>query len=62
MSLAVLTPFTGAAASKSGQRRWRKRLLPVGDVHYQGPTLYLPPGWRLDRVDRESSPGCQVVT
>ena len=40
MSLAVLTPFTGTPASKSGQRAWRKRLLPVGDVHYQGRTLH----------------------
>ena len=43
MSLAVLTPFTGAPASKSGQRAWRKRLLPVGQVRYEGRTLHFLP-------------------
>lgn len=39
MTAAILTPFTtaGAAVSKAG--RWRKKLLPVGEIHYKGRTL-----------------------
>lgn len=39
MTRAVLTPFTGAKATRTGQRQWRKRLLPVGRVRYEGRTL-----------------------
>ena len=39
MPSAVLTPFTGRPAESLGNRRWRKLLLPVGDVQYQGRVL-----------------------
>lgn len=39
MTTAVLTPFTRSPAKAAGQRLWRKRLLPVGDVQYEGRTL-----------------------
>jgi len=39
MTAAVLTPFTAAEAVELGNRLWRKRLLPVGDVEYKGRTL-----------------------
>jgi hypothetical protein len=38
VTLAVLTPFTGATARKSGTRWW-KRLLPVGEIDYEGRKL-----------------------
>ena len=41
MSAAVLTPFTGSnRAVELGNRVWRKRVLPVGDVDYKGRTLH----------------------
>jgi hypothetical protein len=37
----VITPFSWASpAIELGNRRWRKRILPVGDVAYQGRTLH----------------------
>ncbi len=36
---AVLTPFSRNPAIELGNRRWRKRLLPVGEIHYQGRVL-----------------------
>jgi hypothetical protein len=39
MPSAILTPFTGRPAESVGNRRWRKLLLPVGDVQYQGRVL-----------------------
>lgn len=38
MSLALLTPFTGAKAQQAGSR-WRKKLLPLGTIHYRGRVL-----------------------
>jgi hypothetical protein len=40
MTAAVLTPFTSASAVELGNRIWRKKLLPVGDVDYKGRTLH----------------------
>jgi hypothetical protein len=40
MPVAVLTPFTRGRAVKSGDLLWRKKVLPVGDVEYQGRTLH----------------------
>lgn len=39
MTAAVLTPFTAGEAVELGNRVWRKRLLPIGDVEYKGRTL-----------------------
>lgn len=39
MTAAVLTPFHSASAVELGNRVWRKKLLPVGDVEYKGRTL-----------------------
>lgn len=38
MSVAILTPFTGDSAKQAGQK-WRKKLLPVGEIAYKGRTL-----------------------
>jgi hypothetical protein len=35
----VLTPFHGSRAVELGNRVWRKKLLPVGNVEYEGRTL-----------------------
>lgn len=40
MTTAVLTPFSGAQAVELGNRIWRKRVLPVGDVEYKGRILH----------------------
>ena len=40
MTTAVLTPFSGAKAIELGNRLWRKRVLPVGDIDYKGRTLH----------------------
>ena len=45
MPSAVLTPFTGRPAESVGNRKWRKLLLPVGDVQYQGRTLHFSPDY-----------------
>lgn len=39
MTSAVLTPFTAGEAVELGNRVWRKKLLPVGEVEYKGRTL-----------------------
>ncbi len=39
MSALVLTPFTAGKAVDLGNRVWRKRLLPVGEIEYKGRTL-----------------------
>jgi hypothetical protein len=39
MTLAVLTPFHGSQAVELGNRMWRKKILPVGDVEYKGRIL-----------------------
>lgn len=40
MTAAVLTPFTASEAVELGNRIWRKRVLPVGDVEYKGRLLH----------------------
>jgi len=40
MTAAVLTPFSGSKAIELGNRLWRKRVLPVGDIDYKGRTLH----------------------
>ena len=37
---ALLTPFDRGNAVELGNKLWRKRVLPVGDVQYQGRTLH----------------------
>jgi hypothetical protein len=44
MSLALLTPFTGAKAQQAGGR-WRKKLLPLGTIHYKGRVLNFDRGY-----------------
>jgi len=39
MTSAVLTPFARTAAQPAGGSRWRKRLLPVGEIDYKGRRL-----------------------
>jgi hypothetical protein len=39
VTLAILTPFTGTEAVELGNRFWRKKVLPVGEVEYQGRIL-----------------------
>lgn len=39
MTSAVLTPFTVSEAVELGNRVWRKRVLPVGEVEYKGRIL-----------------------
>jgi hypothetical protein len=45
MPSAVLTPFTRSAARRTGERQWRKRILPVGEIHYEGRNLRFDPGY-----------------
>jgi hypothetical protein len=40
MTALVLTPFTTAPAVELGNRLWRKKVLPVGDVEYKGRLLH----------------------
>ena len=40
MTAAVLTPFHGSPAVELGNRLWRKKLLPVGEVEYKGRMLH----------------------
>lgn len=40
MTAAVLTPFHGSTAVELGNRIWRKKVLPVGDVEYKGRLLH----------------------
>jgi hypothetical protein len=39
VSAAVLTPFTSHRATPAGPGRWRKKLLPIGEISYQGRVL-----------------------
>jgi hypothetical protein len=50
VSIAVLTPFTGAKAKQAGGR-WRKRLLPIGEINYQGRVLKFTRGYLADLVN-----------
>jgi hypothetical protein len=40
MTAAVLAPFYRSRAVELGNRLWRKKVLPVGDVEYKGRTLH----------------------
>jgi hypothetical protein len=40
VTAAVLTPFTAGQAVELGNRLWRKKVLPVGDVEYKGRLLH----------------------
>jgi len=40
VTAAVLTPFHGSPAVELGNRMWRKKVLPVGDVEYKGRLLH----------------------
>jgi hypothetical protein len=40
VTAAVLTPFTADDAVELGNRAWRKKLLPVGEVEYKGRMLH----------------------
>jgi hypothetical protein len=42
---ALLTPFDRGNAIELGNHKWRKRILPVGDVEYQGRTLHFTPSY-----------------
>ena len=44
MSFALLTPFTAGKATRAGGK-WRKKLLPVGEIHYKGRTLKFTPDY-----------------
>jgi len=50
VSLALLTPFTGAAAKQAGSR-WRKKLLPLGEIHYKGRVLNFDRGYLAGLVE-----------
>lgn len=42
---AILTPFFRGSAIELGNRTWKKRVLPVGDVEYNGRTLHFTKGY-----------------
>lgn len=42
---ALLTPFDTGSAIELGNQLWKKRVLPVGDIEYQGRTLHFTPGY-----------------
>jgi hypothetical protein len=48
---ALLTPFDRGNAIELGNRLWRKRVLPVGDVQYQGRTLHFTPKYLTGLAD-----------
>ena len=39
----VISPFTFSSAVELANRLWRKRILPIGDIEYQGRTLNFTP-------------------
>jgi hypothetical protein len=43
MPAAVLTPFFRDAAIELGSQQWRKKVLPIGDVAYEGRMLHFTP-------------------
>jgi hypothetical protein len=47
MTTAVLTPISNAPAVELGNRMWRKKLLPVGDIEYKGRTLHFTPQYLM---------------
>jgi hypothetical protein len=44
VSFALLTPFTAGKATQAGGK-WRKKLLPVGEIKYKGRTLKFTPDY-----------------
>ena len=44
MSFALLTPFTAGKATQAGGK-WRKKLLPVGEINYKGRVLKFTPDY-----------------
>jgi hypothetical protein len=44
VSFALLTPFTAGPATKAAGK-WRKKLLPVGEINYKGRTLKFTPDY-----------------
>jgi len=50
MSLALLTPFTGHQARQAGGK-WRKKLLPLGEIHYKGRVLNFDRGYLSGLVE-----------
>src|SRR6516165_3695663 len=51
MTSLVLTPFTTGRPIELAGGLWRKKLLPVGEVAYQGRTLRFTPGYLRDLAD-----------
>jgi hypothetical protein len=49
-SAAILTPFFRGNAIELGNRQWKKRVLPVGDVQYQGRMLHFTKQYNDDLV------------
>lgn len=49
-SFAVLTPFARGKAQATGTGRWRKKLLPVGEINYQGRVLKFTPKYLGDLI------------
>lgn len=47
---AVLTPFDRGTVIELGNRQWKKRVLPVGDVQYQGRMLHFTKQYNDDLV------------
>jgi hypothetical protein len=45
MAVTVLAPFTTGPAIELGNQLWRKRVLPAGDVLYEGKTLHFTPDY-----------------
>jgi hypothetical protein len=54
----VLSPFSfGPAIQLGNSARWRKKVLPIGDIEYQGRTLHFTPGYiaGLERAFRDGA-------
>jgi hypothetical protein len=51
VSLAVLTPYVASEAALSNGGRWRKKLLPVGEINYKGRVLKFTRDYLAGLVD-----------
>jgi hypothetical protein len=47
----IISPFSFSNAIELGNRRWSKRILPVGDIEYQGRTLHFTPAYIAGLAD-----------
>ena len=57
----VITPFSWASpAIELGNRHWRKKILPIGDVQYQGRTLHFTEDY-LSKLGKHSGPLLDVM-